>query len=331
MNAAFSKTILITQAQAKEFRRLDHLLEAYFQGEYNRTQLKKMFELGLFSMEGNIIGPSKKPQKGNQIIFTPPKEDLFRKEELTAKAQPIPLEVLYQDEDLALINKPVGLVTHPAPGHPENTLVNAILHLFGPIQTTIQSFRPGIVHRLDQGTSGVMVVAKHAKSQELLIELFSKHELVRKYQALCMGIPNQKSGKLESIIGRDTNNRQKMKAYNINSLGKGKKALTHFNVISAKNNFSHLELTLETGRTHQIRVHLSQLLGTPILMDPLYSHPARHLIKLPDAASELLKNYPFPLLHACYLQFIHPIKKISIEYNLAPPELFGSIKSILAL
>src|SRR5690606_11341479 len=181
---------------------------------------------------------------------------------LEAKAQNIPLEILFQDEHLAVVNKPAGLVVHPAPGHPDGTLVNAILYHCPDLSGVGGTLRPGIVHRLDKGTSGVMVVAKSQAAHEGLVLLFSKHDIDREYEALVVYEKNRlpKNGRLEASIGRDPKNRQKMAA-NV----RGKNAITHFSVEKYFSHLAHVKLKLETGRTHQIRVHLSALLQCPIL------------------------------------------------------------------
>lgn len=319
--------LVCTNKDAQNFRRIDVYLEHKLE-EFNRTQIKKLHELNCFTTpDGGPISLSKKVAPGLIIHFLPPQEDLFKKDHLSAQAQEIPLDIIYEDEHLALINKPVGLVTHPAPGHPDNTLVNAILHRFGPIQTITNSYRPGIVHRLDQGTSGIMAVAKHEKSQELLIALFSKHDLTRKYQALVFGQPKLQTGTITSTIGRHPMHRQKMKA----NVSNGKNAITHYKVLKTNKPFSHMELTLETGRTHQIRVHLAQILSTPILLDPIYSHPSRHLPYFPESIRQIASTYAYPLLHACHLSFSHPITGNLLEYSVKPPEFYQNIQNTLEL
>lgn len=322
-----NKTFTCSEEDIQKFRRLDHFLEESMP-EMNRTQIKKLHELGCFSNKDSTpISLSKKPSMGLTIYFTPPNEDIFRKEELIAKAANIPLDILFEDEYLAIINKQVGLVTHPAPGHPDNTLVNAILFHFGLINTKIGNYRPGIVHRLDKGTSGIMVVAKNEMAQEKLIDIFSRHDIVRKYQSLSFGIPKNNSGIIESTIGRHPVHRQKMKANTIN----GKPAITHYKLLKYFKGFSHFELTLETGRTHQIRVHLAQIIGNPILMDSVYSTPSQHLKYMPEKAKILLKDYDYPLLHACHLSFEHPITKNRISYSINPPELYQNVQAALEL
>jgi 23S rRNA pseudouridine1911/1915/1917 synthase len=210
------------------------------------------------------------------------------------------------------------MVTHPAPGNRDGTLVNAILFHCPDLKGVGDQKRPGIVHRLDKGTSGVMVVAKTQKCHEGLVDLFSRHDIERRYHALAMGTAALKSGKLESMIGRHPKDRQRM----ANITTGGKRALTHYKVLHYFHNFSHFELTLETGRTHQIRVHLSSLLAAALIGDTQYGNPAEQKRRLPPAVVEALGDYPYPLLHAKVLGFVHPITKQALRFETELPEIF---------
>jgi 23S rRNA pseudouridine1911/1915/1917 synthase len=236
-------------------------------------------------------------------------------------AENIPLEILYEDPHLIIINKPVGLVVHPAPGHYTGTLVNAILYHCPDLKGIGAEKRPGIVHRLDMGTSGVMVVAKDHATHEGLVQLFSTHDIDRKYEALIAGTPNVLSGTLSSTIGRHPTNRLKMTA----NVKTGKKAITHFQVLDQYENCTHIELKLETGRTHQIRVHMAQLLNCPVLCDPVYGSGSSHLRKLPEGVRKMLEDYPYQLLHAKELGFIHPITKVKLHFTAPAPEIFHKV------
>jgi 23S rRNA pseudouridine1911/1915/1917 synthase len=236
-------------------------------------------------------------------------------------AENIPLEVLFEDQHLIIINKPAGLVVHPAPGHYTGTLVNAILYRCPDLKGIGSEKRPGIVHRLDMGTSGVMVVAKDQETHEGLVKLFSTHDIERKYEALCFGTPKSLSGKIETSIGRHPQNRLKMHA----GVKDGKRAVTFYKVLNTSEKISHVELKLETGRTHQIRVHLSQMLHTPILCDPLYSDFSGHLKRLPANVSEMIKDYPYQMLHAKVLGFVHPVTKQELRFEAKPPALFQKV------
>lgn len=316
-------TLTITEEHSQNFKRLDQLLTLELK-DISRTALKNLFDKGLvcFHEDSPIQGKCelKKLPKVSAIVevqIPPPVES-------TAIAQNIPLQIIFEDQHLAVIVKPAGMVTHPAPGNPDGTLVNAILHHCPDLQGIGDQRRPGIVHRLDKGTSGVMVVAKNQKCHEGLVQLFATHDIQRQYQCLALtrGIPAQ--GTLKSTIGRHPNQRKKMAA-NVT----GKNAITHYKLLESFENIAHLEMTLETGRTHQIRVHLSQLLNAPILMDELYGQPKNHLRSMSSALHEHLKNYPHPLLHAKVLGFKHPITKEALYFEVEPPEVFSHALKIL--
>ena len=183
--------------------------------------------------------------------------------EINVEAEDIPLDIVYEDDDLIIINKKSGMVVHPAPGHYTGTLVNALLYRYGDLAG--EKFRPGIVHRLDKDTSGLMVVAKNEWTLEKLSEMISTKSVERKYLAIVDGLIKHDTGTIDAPIGRDLNNRQKMAVTDINS----KESITHFKVLERFNNNTLLECTLETGRTHQIRVHMAYI-GYPVNNDPLY-------------------------------------------------------------
>jgi 23S rRNA pseudouridine1911/1915/1917 synthase len=230
----------------------------------------------------------------------------------------IPLEILFEDDYLIIINKPAGLVVHPAPGHYTGTLVNAILYHCPDLRGIGAERRPGIVHRLDMGTSGVMVVAKDHKAHEGLVSLFSTHDIERKYEAIVGGKPATHSGTIKTTIGRHPTHRQKMAA----NVKNGKTAITHYKTLKQYDGHAHVELRLETGRTHQIRVHMSQVLHTPILCDPVYGGSDSHFKKVPESIKQKLIDYPYQLLHAKELGFIHPITKEKLHFISPPPEIF---------
>ncbi|MCB9060007.1 MAG: RluA family pseudouridine synthase [Halobacteriovoraceae bacterium] len=306
-------SILITSEHHKQFKRLDQLLASLT--DLSRSVVKNLFEKGLVFCEQSKIELKKLPQVGSTIIVQIPPA-------APSSAQPenIPLEILFEDEYLAIINKPAGMVTHPAPGNYTGTLVNAVLHHCPNLRGVGEEKRPGIVHRLDKGTSGVMVVAKEQKCHEGLVQLFSRHDIIRKYQCLVVGNKVDPSGKLEGNIGRHPQNRLKMAITE-----KGKHAVTYYRVINYFDRFSHLEMTLETGRTHQIRVHLSSILKRPILCDPLYANPLDQLKNLGPQIQKILKDYPYPLLHAKVLGFVHPITKKELYFETELPGIFQSV------
>lgn len=239
----------------------------------------------------------------------------------TAQPENIPLEILYEDEHLVFVNKPAGMVTHPAPGNYTGTLVNAILYHCKDIQGVGDQKRPGIVHRLDKGTSGVMVIAKTQACHEGLVLLFSSHNIDRVYEALVMRHRCQSYGTLESKMGRDSNNRLKMKA----NTTRGKMAITHYRVLDIFEKHLHMEFKLETGRTHQIRVHTSELLKMPIIGDSTYGSPNEQMMKLGQAYKDIINGYPYPFLHAKLLGLVHPITGEKLHFEVPPPELFQQV------
>jgi 23S rRNA pseudouridine1911/1915/1917 synthase len=304
-------TITITSEDREEFKRLDVFL-AQKLSQFSRSTIKRLFEDEDISAEIKI-SLNKMPPVGTVIeIEVPPPipTDLI--------AENIPLEILFEDPHLIIINKPAGLVVHPAPGHYNGTLVNAILFHCPDLKGIGAEKRPGIVHRLDMGTSGVMVVAKDQATHEGLVSLFSVHDIERKYEALIGGTPATHSGTITTTIGRHPTNRHKMAA----NVKNGKKAVTHYKTMKQYKGAAHIELRLQTGRTHQIRVHMSQILHTPILCDPIYGGSDSHIKKTPASIRQRLTDYPYQLLHAKELGFIHPITKEKMHFTAPPPEIF---------
>ncbi|MBL6988291.1 MAG: RluA family pseudouridine synthase [Bacteriovoracaceae bacterium] len=318
-------TITITDQDHQQFKRLDLLLTAKLP-ELGRSFIKALFQKGLISYdETSEVKPKKLelkkvPPVGSIInIQVPPP--------IPCKAKPenIPLDILYEDEHLLFINKTAGIVTHPAPGNYTGTLVNAVLFHCTGLTDIGDELRPGIVHRLDKGTSGVMVVAKTKKCHEELVLLFSSHNIDRIYEAIVIGGDKiAQSGNLDSPIGRHPVNRLKMAVNTRNA----KAAITHYRVLTFFKKFTHIECKLETGRTHQIRVHLSSLLKTPILCDPLYANPAQQLKRLDPQICSVIKDYPYPLLHAKVLGLKHPITKQVLHFEVPPPATFQQVLDI---
>lgn len=311
--------IKVSKEDISNYKRLDQFLSEKA-SDLSRTFLRDLFEKGqITSSEKLELKKMPKSECRITIVVPPPRP-------ATAIAQNIPLEILYEDEHLVFINKPAGMVTHPAPGNYDGTLVNAILYHCKDIQGVGDEKRPGIVHRLDKGTSGVMVIAKNSKCHEGLVKLFANHDIDRYYEALVMGDDLPVGGKLESTIGRHPDNRLKMAA----NVKNGKEALTHFKVLKYFHKVSHVQLKLETGRTHQIRVHLSSLLHRPILCDSLYGNPKQQMSRLSPYVQSLVSEYEHPFLHAKVLGLVHPITKEKLRFEVAPPKLFCDVLRALA-
>lgn len=314
-----TKVFDIGPEDLSEHKRLDAYLSSKLP-DISRSLIKKLYNDGHIQCEGLKLELKKMPPLGSKILFKMPAAN-----PTGISAQDLPLEILFEDEHLLILNKAPGMVVHPAAGNPDNTLVNAVLHHCPDLKGIGNEKRPGIVHRLDKGTSGVMAVAKSQKAHEGMVKLFSSHDLDRLYEAIALGarIPPQKV--LESEIGRSQRNRLKMTT----QARQGKKAHTEMRVLSYFEHFSHVELRLETGRTHQIRVHLSELLNAPIVNDPLYGRKNEEKKFFNDRTKALLKDYEHPLLHAKFLGFIHPVTGQRLEFETPPPKVFREVLNSL--
>lgn len=283
----------------------------------SRSRLKRLIEAGqVLSKGAPATDPSAKVKAGQTFAILLPESAEARPE-----AQPLPLEVIYEDQHLIVIDKPAGLVVHPAAGNPDKTLVNALLaHCGGSLSGIGGVKRPGIVHRLDKDTSGLMVVAKTDAAHAGLAAQFAAHTVERAYRALVWGTPRPRQGEIVGNIGRSARNRKKMAV-----VGRGgKPALTHYRVLeSYGTTASFIECLLATGRTHQIRVHLAEI-GHPVMGDPVYGRlsPARKAA-LPPKARAALEALGRQALDAYLLGFTHPatgkalrfVKAISIDIN----------------
>lgn len=237
-------------------------------------------------------------------------------EPLAAEPQDIPLEIVFEDDHLVVVNKPAGMVVHPAAGNSDGTLVNALLHhCAGRLSGINGVARPGIVHRIDKETSGLLVVAKSDAAHEGLARQFADHSITRRYLAVCAGHPSPASGTISSRIGRSDTDRKKMAVLPDDS-SRGKQAVTHYETLKLLDNAALIECRLETGRTHQVRVHCASI-GHPLLGDPVYG-------RTPKPLRALLESLDFrrQALHAARLGFIHPISGESLDfYAELPPDM----------
>lgn len=273
--------------------------------EYTRSKIQKMIENGNILVNDVKVKDSYKVKENDYITI----EAL--EETTDILPENIPLDIYYEDDDLIVVNKPSGMVVHPAPGNYTGTLVNALIYHTNNLSKVNTNIRPGIVHRIDADTSGLLLVAKNDKSHNILAEAIQKKEVVREYIALVEGIIMEDTATIDAPIGRDKNNRKKMTVTSENS----KDAVTHIRVLERYKDSTLIRCKLETGRTHQIRVHLSYI-GHPVVNDPVYGHK-----KLID------KDFG-QMLHAEKLGFVHPTTKEYMEFTAEPPKRFQEILNI---
>jgi 23S rRNA pseudouridine1911/1915/1917 synthase len=303
-------------------QRLDRFLTDAI-GTLSRSRVKTLIEAGR-ARRGDVTlrEPAEPVRAGTAYTL-----DLPPPTPATPQPQAIPLTILYEDADLIVLDKPAGLVVHPAPGNLDGTLVNALLAHCGPGFTGIGAERrPGIVHRLDKDTSGVMVVAKTQAANDALTAAFAARDLDRAYLALCWGVPSPLAGEIEGAIGRDPRDRKRMAVVTRG----GKAALTRYRTLRAwQTCVALLECRLATGRTHQIRVHLAAQ-GHPIVGDPLYLRripPAARLLAAP--VRETLLDFPRQALHAARLGFVHPVTGRPLVFETSPPADFQALLDTL--
>lgn len=307
MDAPDSRLLTVTDAGA----RLDAWLTALLGADFSRARVQQLIREHCLTRNGTIeANPARKVKTGEVYVLTMPPANTV---ELVA--EDIPLEILFEDEHLVVLNKPAGLAVHPSIGHATGTLVHALLHHCQHSLSGINGeMRPGIVHRLDMDTSGVMVAAKHDVAHRQLAKLFARHDIHRQYLALVRGVPRPPSGKVEGAIGRHPVHRLRRAVVPEGTVG-SKPAITHYRcreVLGAGNGHAALvACTLETGRTHQIRVHLSHI-GYPVLGDRLYGNP--NPMKGFDQTT-----VPRQMLHAAELGFVHPVSGEHLHFEAPLP------------
>ena len=274
----------------------------------SRSFVQKIIKDKEVTVDGKIVKAGYKVSEGEEILFSVPE-----KIEPEILAQDIPLDILYEDQDVLIVNKPKGMVVHPAAGHYSDTLVNAIMyHCKGNLSGINGILRPGIVHRIDMDTTGALVVCKNDLSHQCLSEQLKEHSITRRYRAIVHGELKEMEGTVDAPIGRDPNNRKKMCINTAN----GKRAVTHFKVLKQLKGYTYIECELETGRTHQIRVHMTSL-GHPLLGDEVYGNRACKF-KLQGQT-----------LHAMILGFIHPSTREYMEFEAPLPEYFTHLLEVL--
>ncbi len=303
-----------TVASADTKTRLDIFLSQKLP-ELTRSRIKKLIEDGQTSLNNKPAKAGVKIKTGDQIGITIPAPQPIK-----AEPEKIPLDIVYEDRHIIVINKPHGLAVHPGAGRAKGTLVNALLYHCKDLSGIGGALRPGIVHRIDKDTSGVLVVAKTDKSHQFLSKQFKEHSMKRRYLALVWGMVKNDEGTIDLPIGRHVSERKKMSV----RTSRGRRAVTHYKVIKRFDNFTLIEATLETGRTHQIRVHLSAI-RHPVAGDPVYGKK-----NMPSGLSPkltiLLKNLKRQALHAQTLGIIHPETKEYMEFTAPLPD---DIKDII--
>lgn len=274
----------------------------------SRSFVQKIIKDKEVTVDGKVVKAGYKVSEGEEILFFVPE-----KIEPEILAQDIPLDILYEDQDVLIVNKPKGMVVHPAAGHYSDTLVNAVMyHCKGNLSGINGILRPGIVHRIDMDTTGALVVCKNDLSHQCLSEQLKEHSITRRYRAIVHGELKEMEGTVDAPIGRDPNNRKKMC---INSTN-GKRAVTHYKVLKQMKGYTYIECQLETGRTHQIRVHMTSI-GHPLIGDEVYGN----------------RSCKFKLqgqtLHAMVLGFVHPSTKEYVEFEAPLPEYFQHLLDVL--
>ena len=296
----YNEPVVITVDDEWAGERADKLLSAVL-SDYSRSFVQNLFADELVSCKGKTVSKSFKPKNGDELCFTVPEPKM-----LSLEPENIPLEIMYEDSELLVVNKPRGMVVHPAPGNYSGTLVNALMHhCKGNLSGINGVIRPGIVHRIDKDTSGLLLVAKTDTAHVSLSAQIKEHSLAREYRAVIHGHLKEQEGVVDAPIGRSPNDRKKMCVTDKNS----KNAVTHYTVLEEYRDFTFLKLRLETGRTHQIRVHMAYL-GHPVAGDPVYG-PKNGVTSLGGQC-----------LHAGLLGFVHPSSGELIRVESPLPEYF---------
>lgn len=292
-------TIRLTPLEEDTGTRLDSFLSRRVEG-LTRSAAARLLAEGCVTCDGAVPGKSYRIAGGEELCVTLPEA-----EEPEAVPQDIPLDVVYEDEDVIVVNKPVGMVVHPAPGHPDGTLVNALLHHCGDSLSGIGGeLRPGIVHRIDRDTSGLIIAAKNDVAHQKLSAQLQDHTLARIYRCIVIGNLRKDSGTVDAPIGRHPADRKKMAV-----VAGGRSAVTHWSVLERFPGYTYVECRLETGRTHQIRVHMAHI-GHPILGDTVYG------------AKKPVPGLQGQCLHAVGLRFLHPRTGELVELWCDLPEAF---------
>lgn len=292
-------TVILRVGAEYAGERLDKFLAA--EGGFSRSLAAKLCEDGAVRTDGTVRGKKYLLGGGETVSYDEPEP-----EPCGVKAENIPLDIVYEDDWLLVVNKPRGMVVHPAAGNTDGTLVSALMYHCGDRLSGINGvLRPGIVHRIDKDTSGLLIVAKNDEAHRGLAQQISAHSFLRRYQAVVIGHPGPSAGTVSAPIGRSTADRKKMAVTQYHS----RPAVTHYEVLREYPGFSHVQLTLETGRTHQIRVHMASL-GHPVAGDPVYGGKVRGM------------ELGGQILHAKTIGFLHPVDGRYLEFDSELPPYF---------
>ncbi|MDE6620218.1 MAG: RluA family pseudouridine synthase [Lachnospiraceae bacterium] len=290
-----------------EDERIDKCIYNYM-GNLSRSYIQKVIKDGNVFVNDSLIKANYKVKVDDQVKFIIPESV-----EPDIPAQDIPLDILYEDADFLIVNKPKNMVVHPAPGHYEGTLVNAVMyHCKGELSGINGVMRPGIVHRIDKDTTGSIIVCKNDEAHNAIAELLKTHDITRKYRAIVYGVMKNEQGTVNAPIGRHPTDRKRMAVNEKN----GKRAVTHYKVLEQFDQYTYIECQLETGRTHQIRVHMASI-GHPLLGDTVYTS----------------RKAPFHLegqvLHAMTIGFVHPGSGEYIEFEAPLPDYFEKLLKVI--
>ncbi|MCF7884884.1 MAG: RluA family pseudouridine synthase [Candidatus Marinimicrobia bacterium] len=321
MKIATKKTFVVNSVE-KEEKRLDKYLAEEIEA-LSRSKIKRLIESQNVTVNGTNSKPAYRLRQSDQIVVKIPEP-----EPVDIRPEKIPLDILYEDEDYIAVNKQAGLVVHPGAGHRTGTLVHGLKYYTDELSTLGGDKRPGLVHRLDKDTTGVLLVAKNDEAHWKLSRLFAERQVDKEYRTFLWGVPKNETGTIEKKIGRSRRNRENFVVTRL-----GKYAKTHYEVLRNYNFFSLLKVRLVTGRTHQIRVHMKSI-GHPVIGDTKYGSDERFVKGLNnrncDLGQKVLAAISRQLLHAYKIEFEHPLKKEMVSITAPLPDDFRRVEQLIS-